>query len=259
MAALHHVTYGEKGPWLVILHGLFGSGDNWATLARRWQEQFRVLVIDMPNHGKSEHTNQFDYPSMTEAVQKTIALVCGEPVHLLGHSMGGKTAMFLACHYPTWVKTLLVADIAPRYYPVHHQKILEALLALQPEKYTRRAEAEQTFATFGIDPPSQQFLLKNLYRTENGHMAWRFNLPVIAGNIEQVGQALPVNARFDGPTFFLHGERSPYVLENDRPQIFHHFPQAKIQTIPQAGHWIHADQPEIMYQAIIDALQDDLM
>lgn len=257
MAPVYHLTYGEKGPWLVILHGLFGSGDNWATLARRWQTEARVLVIDLPNHGKSPHTPDFDYASMASAVKETIAYVCKEPVVLLGHSMGGKTAMFLACSYPEWVKNLIVADIAPRYYPVHHLKILEALLGLSPEKYTRRADAEEAFTRFGIDPPSQQFLLKNLYRTEAGTMAWRFNLPVIAKQIEQVGQSLPHNAHFNGPSLFLHGGRSPYVLPEDHVLIFHHFPAANIQTIPKAGHWIHTDQPETIYQAVLDTLRHD--
>lgn len=257
MSPLFHNTYGEKGPWLVILHGLFGSGDNWATLARRWQTEVRVLVIDMPNHGKSPHNQDFNYPAMAAEVKETIENICREPVVLLGHSMGGKTAMFLACMEPAWVKKLLVADIAPRYYPVHHQKIIDALLSLQPEKYTRRAEAEQAFAAYGIDPPSAQFLLKNLYRTEEGTMAWRFNLPVIAKNIEQVGLALPEQATYHGPSLFLHGGRSPYVLAEDHATIFHHFPNAHIQTIPNAGHWIHADQPESMYQMVLDFIHHD--
>jgi pimeloyl-ACP methyl ester carboxylesterase len=166
-----------------------------------------------------------------------------DSVYLMGHSMGGKTVMNFAVTYPERVRKLIVGDIAPRHYPIHHQRILEGLNALNLQTLQSRKEADEQLAAFIPELGIRQFLLKSLGRDANG-FAWKVNLPVITEQIEEVGKALEAGTVFEGPTLFLGGANSSYIQQQDLPDINTHFPNAEWISIPNAGHWLHAEQPQ---------------
>jgi pimeloyl-ACP methyl ester carboxylesterase len=172
-----------------------------------------------------------------------------DSVYLMGHSMGGKTVMNFAVTYPERVRKLIVGDIAPRHYPIHHQRILEGLNALNLQTLQSRKEADDQLAAFIPELGIRQFLLKSLGRDANG-FAWKINLPVITEQIEDVGKALEEGTIFDGPTLFLGGAKSSYIQQQDLPDINTHFPNSEWVSIPDAGHWLHAEQPEAVVKAI---------
>jgi esterase len=242
-----------EGPDLIIMHGLFGMSDNWQGLAKKWGSDFRVHLLDMRNHGRSPHSNEFSYELMAEDLLQYLDDNRLERLTILGHSMGGKVAMLFSVFYPERVERLIVADIAPKAYKPHHQLVLEALGALDLNKVKSRKEATEAFGSqleFGV----QQFLLKNLYWETKEQLAWRFNLPVIAREIIKVGDSLAPNAFFDEPTLFLRGGDSGYIKDEDFDEIYEHFPQAEIKTVSGAGHWLHAQKPKEVYQLVKDFL-----
>lgn len=243
-----------SGQPLIILHGLFGISDNWATLAKKWSEHFTVYAVDLRNHGQSPHSDQWKYWIMAEDVLELIESEKLGDVILLGHSMGGKVAMRLALDSPEVISKLIVLDIAPRKYPVHNQDVVAALLKVQPEKLATRKEAEEILASQLKDQGTIQFLLKNLYWDETGDtkkLKWRFNLPVIAKNLAVVSDATDTPAPCDVDTLFIRGEKSNYIQASDEQQIKSVFPNSELQTIEDAGHWVHADNPEEMYHAVM--------
>lgn len=251
MKLLHSIILGTGNP-LLILHGFLGMADNWKTLGAKFSEHgFQVHLIDQRNHGKSFHSEAFNYPVLAEDLVRYISHHQIAPCYLVGHSMGGKTAMFFATAHPEAVSALLVADIAPRYYAPHHQTILEGLQAANSHILTTRNEAETILSGYIPDVATRQFLLKNLYWKEKDKLAFRFHLPALVQNIENLGEALPVTARYQGATLFLKGEYSHYITAEDEPLIKNHFPNARIETIPKAGHWIHAEQPEAFFSTAL--------
>ncbi len=239
---LFYRQYGESGMPMVILHGLFGQSDNWTTLARAWSTQYRVFVLDQRNHGQSPHSETFDYPSMAEDLRETLDSLGLDKIYLLGHSMGGKTAMFFALKHPDRIEKMLVADIGPRYYRPHHTDIISGLQSVAPETLSSRAEAEQRLSHFVPEASTRQFLLKNLYRTEDGGFAFRFHLAAIASQIEHIGKAVPPE-KCTVETLFVRGEKSRYILPEDWPAIQAQFPNSTLETIAEAGHWLHAEKP----------------
>lgn len=254
---LYSKIYGQGNTQkLVVLHGLFGMGDNWASLARRWADEshFEVHLLDMPNHGRSYKTEHFDYESMAADVLEYLESNHITPSNLLGHSMGGKTAMLLATLRPDVVERLIVVDIAPRYYPVHHTFIIEALRSLNL-KTNSRSDVEDQLSQKIDQPDIRMFLLKSLHRTSDG-FEFRFNLDVIADNIEEVGRALPDYAVYQGPALFLRGNRSDYIRDSDIPLITKHFPNARVETVNNAGHWIHAEQPDKVFTLVTQFLTE---
>lgn len=239
---LNHKIMGE-GPPLVILHGLFGMLDNWQTLGREWAEHYRVVLVDLPNHGRSPHTEVMDYDTMAEAVAQLLETLTIDECYLLGHSMGGKVAMHTALTYPGLVKKLVVVDIAPRAYRRGHDDIFAALQTLDPAALADRTEASDQLAIHLPDPGVQLFLLKNLARKSGGGFKWRMNLPVIFREYDKlVGSVGNPGATFAGPTLFLRGGRSGYVRDEDWPDILELFPAAQLATVENAGHWVHAEQ-----------------
>ena len=242
---------GEGQP-LIIMHGVFGMSDNWQTLGRRWSELFQVHLLDMRNHGRSPHSNDFSYDLMSDDLVEYMDQHDIESAHVLGHSMGGKVAMLFAVLNEDRVNKLVVADIAPRPYPPHHQQIIQALKSLPLSSLESRSEAEQQFAIndYGI----RQFLLKNLYWEEKDKLAWRFNLPVIAREIDKVGEGLPPQAIFHGPVLFVRGGRSDYIRDEDMEEIESHFPDAQLATIADTGHWLHAEKPDEFYNTVTEYL-----
>ena len=250
---LFHRIYGE-GPPLVILHGLFGQSDNWATLARAWSNQFRVIIIDQRNHGQSPHDAAFSYELMADDLAETLDILNLESVQLIGHSMGGKTAMFFAQKYPQRLTKLIVADIAPRAYAPHHGEIIAALKTLPLERLKDRNSADNELAKGIPDFGTRQFLLKNLYRNDSGGFSWRFNLEAISAQISEVGKALP-GSIVETPTLFVRGAKSKYITDQDQRDIAHQFINVRFETISDAGHWLHAEQPEAFGKVVLDFLQ----
>jgi pimeloyl-ACP methyl ester carboxylesterase len=240
---LNFKVTGEGQP-LIILHGLFGSGDNWSTIAKTFSEHNTVYLVDARNHGKSPHSDLFNYSSMANDLSAFISEQNIVNPIILGHSMGGKTAMKYAVRTRLPIKGLIVVDIAPRYYKPHHQKYIEGLFAVNLETLTSRGEAEQIMANIIPEIDIRQFLLKNLYRTEDGKFAWRFNLDVIASQVDNVGEELSESYHSEIPTLFIRGEKSDYILDKDESSIKTIFPNSEIVTIPGAGHWVHAEKPE---------------
>ena len=238
-----------SGPPLVILHGLFGSADNWYSIAKDLEGSFTLYLVDQRNHGDSPHSSVWNYEVMVEDVRELLVTEGLDSVYLMGHSMGGKTAMNFAVRYPGRVRRLIVGDIAPRYYPIHHQVILEGLNALDLSQLQSRKEADDHLAKFIPELGIRQFLLKSLGRDGQG-FAWKINLPVITEKIEEVGKALKEGAIFEGPTLFLSGANSNYIQEKDLSDMKRHFPNFTWVSIPNAGHWLHAEQPQAVIKEI---------
>ena len=238
-----------SGPPLVILHGLFGSLDNWFSIAKELVENYTLYLVDQRNHGDSPHSTEWNYGVMVEDLLELLDAEGLDSVYLMGHSMGGKTVMNFAVQYPERVSKLIVGDIAPRYYPIHHQVILEGLNALDLSQLQSRKEADDLLAPYIPELGIRQFLLKSLGRDANG-FAWKINLSVITQHIEEVGKALDEETVFEGPTLFLGGANSSYIQEKDLSDMKRHFPNCTWISIPNAGHWLHAEQPQAVVAAM---------
>ncbi len=245
---LHSQIFGSGKPF-IILHGFLGMSDNWKTLGTRWSEEgYEVHLLDQRNHGRSFHSNEFSYELMADDVKSYCEEHDLNEIILLGHSMGGKVAMQFAVTNPEMVSKLIVADIAPKAYPPHHQDILKALSQLDFYKIKSRGEAEDVLSQYIKDEGTRLFLLKNLYRKNRNQLALRINLPVLSEKIGEVGAALSESAVFKGKTLFLGGEKSGYIETMDEILIKKHFPKAVIETVTDAGHWLHAENPEEFYE-----------
>ena len=244
-----------KGKPFVILHGFLGMGDNWKTLGQQFSEMgYEVHLVDQRNHGRSFHDDHFSYEDMVSDLKHYLDKNNLKDIVLLGHSMGGKTAMLFATQYPEMVNKLLVADISPRYYPVHHEAILNGLSSLDFSELKSRGAADIALAQFVSDFGTRQFLLKNLYWKEKGQLALRINLEVLKKNVEEVGESLPNHSRFEGETLFLRGDKSEYIGIQDENNIKNHFPNSKIVTVLNAGHWLHAENPIDFFNEVISFL-----
>lgn len=252
---LYSNIIGEGKPF-IILHGFLGMGDNWKTLGSQFAEKgYQVHLVDQRNHGRSFHDTEFSY----EVLAADLKQYCEEhsliDIVLLGHSMGGKTAMLFATQFPELISKLLIADISPRFYPVHHDAILNGLSQLDFLSLKSRGEADKSLSKFVHEVGTRQFLLKNLYWKEKGQLALRMNLEVLAEQVEEVGEPLPISAKFEGDTLFLRGDKSEYISNQDERIIHAHFPKAEIVTISNAGHWLHAENPEEFYDAVMAFLK----
>ncbi len=252
---LFYRAFGEGQPFF-ILHGLFGQSDNWNTLAKQISEQgFAVHTIDQRNHGLSPHSTTWDYHSMSEDLKELMEDLNIKNCILLGHSMGGKTAMQFALDYPHFLDKLIIADMAPKYYPPHHQSVIEGLEAVDFKKIKTRKEAEAVLSSYIEDFGTKQFLLKNIFWKDSGEMDWRFNLPVISKEIENAGQAIENEEVCEISTLFIRGEKSDYILDSDFDSIKKIFPKSSIETIAGAGHWIHAEKPNDFLKCILDFIK----
>ena len=234
---------------LLILHGFLGMSDNWKTLGAKYaQEGFEVYLLDLRNHGRSFHSEEFSYELMVQDVYEYCKANNLEKINILGHSMGGKTAMFFATTYPEMIDKLIIADIGPKFYPQHHQSILEGLNAVDFSKKPSRNQVEEILSSYILDIGTRQFLMKSLYWQEPGQLAFRFNLQVFIKKIEEIGKTLPVNLVFNNPTLFIRGGNSNYILDEDFINIEKHFPDSRIETIQNVGHWLHAENPQLFYE-----------
>lgn len=249
-------TYGSDDPALLILHGFLGASGNWHTLARSaFAEHARVFALDARNHGRSPHSDAFSYADMTEDVRAFMDAQGLDRAILLGHSMGGKTAMHFALAHPERTLALVVVDIAPRAYPTHHDVILDALNSVDPAQFASRQEADAALEPHIGNWGVRQFLLKNLVARKGGGYDWAFNLPVLTARYEEITRAVPEAPPYPGPTLFIRGEKSDYVRDDDQPDIQERFPQAEIVTIPKAGHWVHAEAPDAVAEAVVSFLR----
>lgn len=234
-----HVGHGEP---LIILHGLFGSSDNWMTIAHKLGEKGNVFIPDLRNHGQSFHSETWTYEAMVEDIWNLIEKYHIENPIILGHSMGGKIAMQFAVSFPNIVKKLVVVDIAPKFYPVHHRQILQGLNALDLTTISTRFEANDKLSKYIGDAAVRQFLLKNLVRKENGGFNWKINLSIMTEQIENVGHTLsPGKLKFKEPTLFIKGLNSDYITPEEYKLIAEIYPNNFIATIKDAGHWVHVE------------------
>ena len=232
---------GQGNP-LVILHGLFGSSDNWFTLAKTFSQHFKVYLVDQRNHGQSPHSDEFNYKLLAEDLEHfLISHSIANPV-IIGHSMGGKTAMNLAVKRPDSIDKLIVVDIAPKSYPVHHDHILDGLEAINLNKLTSRTEADQILSQFIPEPDVRQFLLKNLSRKPDGGFEWKINLKAIDHHIEEIGEGMQYTGKFEKPTLFIKGAKSNYYANGDEELIKLIFPKSTFSTL-DTGHWVQAEKP----------------
>jgi esterase len=247
-----------SGKPLLILHGFLGMSDNWKTLGVQFaSEGYEVHLLDLRNHGRSFHSDDFSYELMVQDVYDYCKANNLTKIDIIGHSMGGKVAMLLATTYPDLIRKLIVADIGPKYYAPHHQDILAGLNAVDFAQKPSRNEVDALLTTYIPDFGTRQFLLKSLYWQEPGQLAFRFNLTVFNQKVTEIGKALPENAVALMPTLFIRGGNSNYILEEDLIQIKVHFPSVSLTTIPNAGHWLHAENPALFYQYCIEFLQND--
>jgi esterase len=251
---LNYKSYGEGHP-LIILHGLFGSLDNWYTLGKRFGEFFKVFALDQRNHGRSPHSDTFNYPVMAEDLKEFMLNQDISSAYLLGHSMGGKTAMQFAVTYPEKVDKLIVVDIAPRPYPSQHSEIFDALYSLDLSAGNRN-EIDEALAERVPVSSVRQFLLKNLTRDDSGSFKWKMNLDGIYKNYDEINRGLETDLRFVKPALFIRGGNSQYIQQEDTTIIKNIFPEAKIATVAGAGHWIHAEAPNELFRLVIDFLND---
>lgn len=249
MDILHSQILGE-GKSLLVLHGYFGMSDNWKTLGNQFSKDFQVHLIDQRNHGRSFHTAAFNYDLLAEDIYNYIDFHQLENVYLVGHSMGGKTAMLFACKYPELVAKLIIVDISPKAYDPHHNAILAGLNSIDFTAQSTRGKVDAQLTKYIPEIGVRQFLLKNVYWREKGVLDFRFNLQSLTENNSEVGKALPANTTFSKPTLFLKGEKSGYIIPEEQIIINNHFPDNKVVTIKNAGHWLHAENPKDFYAEV---------
>ncbi len=245
-----------SGKPLLVLHGFLGMSDNWKTLGAKYAESgFQTHLLDLRNHGRSFHSDVFNYKAMVNDVVAYCKANNLDKVDIIGHSMGGKVAMNLAVNFPALVNRLIVADIAPKYYTPHHQDVMQALNAVDFSTNPSRNEVQETIEKHVSEPGVVQFLMKNVYRITPQQLGFRFNLNAFNNDEEAIGMALNDTDVFNGSTLFLRGSNSNYIAESDVDLIKKHFPKAVIQAISNSGHWLHADNPSEFFEKSIDFLK----
>ena len=236
---------------LLVIHGLFGMGDNWGSHARHWSTLgMEVHLLDMRNHGRSPHTASHTYLEMVADVLAYMEVHGMKSVNVLGHSMGGKVAMELATKHPGRVTRMIVVDIAPKVYPPHHQHILDAMHSLDFDSLSSRTEADRMLEPSLKDWGIRQFLLKNLEWKADKKLGWKFNFQVLVSQINRVGEGLSAHDQYAGASLFIRGNQSGYIQDEDLVQILEHFPLAQLESIDDAGHWVHAEQPAAFRAAV---------
>ncbi|PLX12247.1 MAG: alpha/beta hydrolase [Marinilabiliales bacterium] len=255
---LFYRKYGQ-GPPLIIVHGLYGSSDNWVSIARKLAKNFEVYLIDQRNHGKSPHSADHNYDLLKEDLREFMDNQSIEKAIIIGHSMGGKTAMFFAVDYPERISHLIVADISPRSYEetnseqqLVHAKIIHAMYNLDFYGIENRDEIDDILAKDIPDDRVRQFLLKNVKRSKDNEYSWIINIKTIRNELKNILIGLNENQKeiVGFPVLFLKGEKSDYIVEKDFKLISRIFPYADIETIPDSGHWLHAEQPELFLNKI---------
>lgn len=244
---LNYKIFG-KGEPLIILHGLFGMLDNWSTLARKFGAYYKVYIVDLRNHGKSPHHPQMDYATLAKDIETFLKTHQLQHVNLIGHSMGGKVAMQFAIEYPELLKQLIVVDIAPQAYKGNHTQIFEAFNNLSLPNIKSRKQADTALQDILPEFGVRQFILKNLARNTEGQYFWRPAVAYIHQNYLSILSA--IEGIYNEPTLFIKGAQSNYIKDDDAVNIQKQFPKAKIKTIENAGHWVHAEQPAAFFDTV---------
>ena len=241
-----HSRQQGSGPPLVLLHGLFGSLENLAGIASPLSDDFSVYSCDLPNHGRSAHTDSLCLGDMTQCLLQWLEQEGLERVSLLGHSLGGKVAMEFALRYPLRVERLVVLDIAPVAYPPRHDDVFAGLLSLDLSSLHSRRDADAQLAQVLPDAGLRGFLLKNLYKDKQGLLQWRINLDVIHRDYPRLVSANIGDKCYEGAVLFVKGESSDYITEQYRDEILNRFPKAQIKLVQGSGHWLHAEKPAVV-------------
>lgn len=238
---LHYQTLGQGQP-LVLLHGLFGSGDNWGTVAQHFSQYYQVISVDLRNHGRSPHSTSQSYANMADDLLELCDMLSLQRIHLLGHSLGGKVAMQFAAHHPNRVEKLIVVDMAMRAYADAHTHLIDAMMAVDLNTLQSRHEVDKILSNTIPQTMVRQFLLMNLIKSDSG-LAWRINLAALKSNYPGLLQAVCENARYEKPCLFIRGEHSDYLQNADTEHIKTSFINAQFTSLP-TGHWVHAEQPQ---------------
>ncbi len=250
LAHLEHRPDGtETQPPLLIAHGLFGSAKNFNTLGRKLAVGRRVIMVDMPNHGDSPWMDSVSYPAMAEALADAVVRLCGGRAVVLGHSMGGKTAMALALSRPELLEGVIIADIAPVAYGHTHEHLIDGMAQIDLSGVTRRSDLDGPMAEVTDDAGLRAFLLTNLV-IEGGVARWRLNLAALGQGIGELVGWPGLPGTYDGPAFFLYGATSTYMGTANMDACRALFPAATFEAIPDAGHWLHAEQPAAFLSAV---------
>jgi esterase len=251
---LHYSDQGDGIATVVLLHGLFGSGDNLGALARSLATGYRVISADLRNHGRSPHSASMTLAELAGDVLGLLDTLAIDRAHLVGHSLGGKVAMQLALNAPARVGRLVCADIAPVQYTPHHQQIFAGLRAVDLAAVSQRGDADAVLAQYIDELPVRQFLLKSLYRDEEG-FHWRFDLDALIANYDEV-LAAPIGEPFAGPTLFIKGGLSDYVLPEHEAAVRALFPNFRVKVIEGTGHWLHGEKPLVFNKLVKDFLEN---
>ncbi len=245
--------YGEGYP-VIILHGLFGMSDNWQTFARSMAEEYMVILIDLRNHGRSFHSDSFSYEETAEDLLLFMEKNWIHKSHIIGHSMGGKTAMKFTQMNPEMVDKMVVVDITPFQYRGGHEHIIKALDELEINMASDRSILEENLMAKIPDEKISRFLLKNIRRNKEGGFSWKMNFPILRDHYDRILEDLALH-QIDTPTLFVKGDRSDYILPENIDSLKEIFSNVKFETIVDAGHWIHTDQPDSLLKVIIDFLR----
>lgn len=250
---LHFQTWGD-GPPLVLLHGLFGSGDNWATIARQLAPHYRVIAVDLRNHGRSPHSPTLSYAEMAEDVRACCDVLQLEQIHLLGHSMGAKVALQFAVQFPERVASLVLVDMAMRAYADAHSHLIEAMLKVDLHAMPSRHAVGNALATAIPELMVRQFLLTNLV-TVDAQLQWRLNLPALKADYPQLQMAITPTQTLAMPSLLIYGGKSDYVQAADIAAFEQSMTRLKVAPLP-TGHWVHAEQPQLFAQVVLDFLNN---
>lgn len=246
---LNYKSFGQGEP-VIILHGLFGTLDNWQTIAKQLAEEYTVFIVDLRNHGRSPHVDEHSYQAMAEDIQTFLSDNWIYGTNVIGHSMGGKTAIRLALDYPELVEKLVVVDMGVKQNEAGHHTIFEAMFDLDLENLQSRGVADKQLQTRIEEYGVRQFLLKNLTRKKEGGYEWKMNLPILHQHYNDILEAIESDSTFNHPTLFLRGGKSDYVLDEDFEGIQDLFPNATLETIDNAGHWVHAEAPKEFLEVV---------
>jgi pimeloyl-ACP methyl ester carboxylesterase len=252
---LHYQMAGEGQPFIII-HGLFGSADNWRSMAKFFSRFYQVISVDLRNHGRSPHSEEQDFSLMAEDIAELCDDLKLDRVHVLGHSLGGKVAMQFAAMQPERINKLVIVDISPRQYFSQHTPLMDAMMALDLAQYTTRAEVDEALSDEIQDKAVRQFLLMNLVTDERG-LFWRINLPALKANYQQLMAPVCEGIELNMPSLFVYGAQSDYVSADDRALIEQQFPEALLQPIDKAGHWVQAERPQQFKQVVEEFLRHD--
>ncbi|MCF2949006.1 alpha/beta fold hydrolase [Paraglaciecola aquimarina] len=259
MPVLHHQIHSDDNnkPWLLLIHGLFGSLDNLSALRRLFSTDFQILSIDLPDHGQSDHSESFSFEHCASVTGQLLDSLKISSITVIGHSLGGKVAMQLALSRPKLVNKLVVLDIAPVKYEPRHDEVISGLNSVILSKLENRKQADENLQKSIEEPSTRQFLLKSLYKDQNEQWKWRFNLHLLQRDYQNLSAAIVSKIPFTKPVLFIKGGNSNYLLAEHKPEIIKLFPNSQLKIIGNTGHWLHAEKPLLCYKLACAFIQLD--